>query len=268
MIRLPVSSPPVKETRSTRGSSLSGAPACGPAPSTRLATPAGTPASSSRPISRIAVCGVSSLGLSTKVLPGGQAGRDLPGGLQQRVVPRRDQAAHADRLVHDAADHVGLAGVDHPTGVLRRDVAVVVEHADHVVDVVLALDEALAGVERLGAGDRGLVARQQVGDAVQQRAALERRAARPVTVVEGVARGADRGRGCPRGRPRRSRPPATRPRGSGSRGARRREHWSIVPRRRAAARCGVRSVRDELRMSQLVVLSATELRVRPVPSST
>ncbi len=74
MIRLPVASPPVNDTRSTRGSSLSRAPARGPAPSTRLATPAGTPASSSRPISRIAVCGVSSLGFSTNVLPAARQG--------------------------------------------------------------------------------------------------------------------------------------------------------------------------------------------------
>ena len=66
-------------------------PASGPAPSTRLPTPAGSPASSSSRIRWIAVCGVSSLGLSTKVLPAARHGRDLPGGLQQRVVPRRDQ---------------------------------------------------------------------------------------------------------------------------------------------------------------------------------
>ena len=74
MIRLPVGTPPVNETMSTRGSSLSSAPARGPAPSTRFATPAGTPASSSSRISRIAVCGVSSLGLSTNVLPAASAG--------------------------------------------------------------------------------------------------------------------------------------------------------------------------------------------------
>ena len=46
----------------------------GPAPRTRLATPAGSPASSSARISRTAVDGVSSLGLSTKVLPANRAG--------------------------------------------------------------------------------------------------------------------------------------------------------------------------------------------------
>ena len=74
MIRRPVSRPPVNETRSTPGSSDSGAPTSGPAPRTRLATPAGSPASSSARISRMAVDGVSSLGLSTNVLPASRAG--------------------------------------------------------------------------------------------------------------------------------------------------------------------------------------------------
>ena len=74
MIRLPVPSPPVKETRSTRGSSLSGAPAFGPSPTTRLPTPAGRPASSSSRIRWIAVWGESSLGLSTNVQPAASAG--------------------------------------------------------------------------------------------------------------------------------------------------------------------------------------------------
>ena len=74
MIARPVSSPPVNETRSTRGSEESGAPALAPAPSTRLPTPAGRPASSSRRIRWIAECGVSSLGLSTKVLPAARQG--------------------------------------------------------------------------------------------------------------------------------------------------------------------------------------------------
>ena len=74
MIRLPVATPPVKETRSTRGSSLSGAPAFGPSPTTRFATPAGSPASASSFIRWMAVVGESSLGLRTKVQPAASAG--------------------------------------------------------------------------------------------------------------------------------------------------------------------------------------------------
>ncbi len=74
MTRRPETAPPVKEIMSTRGSVVSGAPTTGPAPSTRLATPGGSPTSSSACISRPAVDGVSSLGLSTKVLPASSAG--------------------------------------------------------------------------------------------------------------------------------------------------------------------------------------------------
>ena len=76
--------------------------------------PAGRPASSSRRISMIAVDGVSSLGLSTNVLPAASAGATFQRGLQQRVVPRRDEAAHADRLVDDPADGVVAARCRRP----------------------------------------------------------------------------------------------------------------------------------------------------------
>ena len=170
MIALPVASPPVKETRSTRGSSESGAPASAPAPSTRLPTPAGRPASASSFIRWIAVCGVSSLGLSTNVLPAARHGRDLPRDLEQRVVPRRDQAADADRLVDDPADHVGVAGVDDAARLLGGDPAVVAEDRDDVVDVVLRLRPAACPVSRdssrasasLSRSMRSATAQQQV----------------------------------------------------------------------------------------------------------
>jgi DNA-binding IclR family transcriptional regulator len=44
--------------------------------------------------------------------------------------------------VDDAADHVGVAGVDHAPRVLRRDAAVVADDRDHVRHVVPALDQA------------------------------------------------------------------------------------------------------------------------------
>ena len=126
---------------------------------------------------------------------GGQAGRDLPAGLEQRVVPGRDQPADAERLVDDPADHVGVAGVDHAAGVLGGGAAVVAEHRDHVGDVVLALDQALAGVHRLGLGDRVGVSLEQVGGAQQEVAALAGRRRRPGSLVEGAVGGVDRGRG-------------------------------------------------------------------------
>ena len=74
MMRWPVARPPVNDTRSTRGSSISGAPAFAPAPSTRLADAGGQARLVEQPHQRIAVCGVSSLGLRTKVLPAARQG--------------------------------------------------------------------------------------------------------------------------------------------------------------------------------------------------
>ena len=80
----------------------------------------------------------------------------------------------------------GAAGVDDSAGVLAGDAPVVPEHTDHVVDVVLALDEALAGVQRLRSGHGVLVALEQVGHAQQQVAALAGAGAGPGSVVEGA----------------------------------------------------------------------------------
>ena len=49
----------------------------------------------------MASSGAISVGFSTMVQPAASAGRDLAGDLVDRPVPRRDQAAHADRLAHD-----------------------------------------------------------------------------------------------------------------------------------------------------------------------
>lgn len=71
---VPLTRPPVKETRSTSGCSASRAPTVWPGPVTMLATPVGRPASTSRSIRAIVVIGVISLGLITKVLPAASAG--------------------------------------------------------------------------------------------------------------------------------------------------------------------------------------------------
>ena len=122
---------------------------------------------------------------------GRQARRDLPAGLQQRVVPGRDQAADAERLVDDPADHVGVAGVDDPTGVLGGGPAVVTEHRDHVGDVVPALDQALARVRGLGLRDRVGVPLEQVGGAEQEVASLTGGRRGPGSLVEGAVGGVD-----------------------------------------------------------------------------
>ena len=54
-------------------------------------------------------------GLEDAAISRGQAGRELPRGHEQRVIPRDDLPAHADRLAHDhrldvrVADLIGLA---------------------------------------------------------------------------------------------------------------------------------------------------------------
>jgi hypothetical protein len=120
-------------------------------------------------------------------------GRHLPGDLKQRVVPRGDQRAHADRFVHDQAVYVVTADVDRPgslmpgrvAGLGHRVIAVVAEHTGHVVDVVFALDEPLARVKALHPCQRGAIALQQVGDAQQQSAPLKHRRAGPWAGIEG-----------------------------------------------------------------------------------
>ncbi len=132
-------------------------------------------------------------GLEHEGVAGGQAGRDLPGDLEERVVPRRDQGADADRFVHDPADDVGVSGVHHPTRLLCGHPPVVAYDGDHVGDVVLALDQALAGVQGLGAGQVGRVALQQVRQSEQQVAAFAGRGRRPGSLVEGPVGRLDRG---------------------------------------------------------------------------
>ncbi len=134
-------------------------------------------------------------GLEDEGVASGQARRDLPARLEQRVVPRGDQAADADRLVDHPAPDVGVARVDRPPGVLGGGPAVVTEHRDDVRDVVLALDQTFAGVPGLRLGHQVRVALEQIGAAEEQVATLASRGVRPGSLVEGLVRRGDGGRG-------------------------------------------------------------------------
>ena len=235
--RLPVSTPPVKETRSTRGSVESGAPASAPAPRTRLATPAGSARLLQQPHQVDRGVRGELAGLEDEGVARQQAGRDLPRDLEQRVVPRGDERADPDRLVHHARLDVVAADVHGPLGLVARDRAVVAEDAGDVVDVVLALGEPLAGVQALHPGDGGLVALEQVGDPEQQRrraragssvAATARRRTR-------LARRGDRGLGVRGGGLVDGRRPACRRQGSGSPGGHPRGRSPTTPLRTATA---------------------------------
>src|SRR5699024_9753871 len=71
---LPVVEDPVKVTRSTRSSAVREDPAGAPWPLRTLSTPGGKPASTARRPRRVTDAGVSSLGLTTQVLPQAIAG--------------------------------------------------------------------------------------------------------------------------------------------------------------------------------------------------
>jgi ParB family chromosome partitioning protein len=100
-------------------------------------------------------------------VPGGQRGGELPGQLQQRVVPRGDERAHAHRLVHHPAEHVRVAGVDHPAGVRVGEARVVAEHGGDVVDVDPSFAHGLAGVGALRPRECLAVSREEVRDRAQ-----------------------------------------------------------------------------------------------------
>ena len=126
-------------------------------------------------------------GLDHRRVARGQRRRELPGDLQQRVVPRRDQRADADRLVHDAAHHPRPARVHHPARVLSRHPGVEAEHAG-------AEAHLGAGLGRLSQKRLQVRPCRQIGLAQGHR--LRRHVAR-AQPVEGVAE-EDRGACGPR----------------------------------------------------------------------
>src|SRR5690242_13772105 len=138
----------------------------------------------------------------------GQRGRELPGDLQQGIVPRRDQRADADRLVGDPAGHVGPPGIDHPSRVGAGHPGVVAEHRGGVVHVGPGLVQRLTGVQALGVRQLLAVPLEQVGDLGEQRGPLGHGgpAPRPVERLPGRRHGgfdvggARLGQGVKRGR--------------------------------------------------------------------
>ncbi len=119
----------------------------------------------------------------------------LPNRLQQRVIPRGDQSADADRLVDEATDRIRLSGVHHAPGFGAADASVIAQARHDIVHVVLGFDDPLAGVERLGADEILAVAVDQIGGAPQHVRPFAFRRIRPRARVEGFARSGDRGMG-------------------------------------------------------------------------
>ena len=190
----PASMPPVSEMRSTSGLSASAWP-------TRVARTEdevarrrrGTPASSSSRVRWIAVSGVTGRGLHDRGAAGRERRRDLPAQLQERVVPRPDEPAHADRLVDDPADDVRVAGVHEPPGLLVGEVGVVAEDARDVGDVPAALAHGLAGVAGLRGGQPSWSRSSRSATRSSSAARSLVGVVRPVGRVEGAPGGRDGG---------------------------------------------------------------------------
>ncbi len=110
--------------------------------------------------------------LHDRRVPRRKSRRDLPAELEERVVPRPDQPAHADRLVDDAAEGVWVASVDQPPRVLVGKIGVVAEDTRDIRHVPTALTHRLAGVDGLEPGQLLQVAIDQARDAIEQRRAF------------------------------------------------------------------------------------------------
>lgn len=109
------------------------------------------------------VSGVISLGLTTKVLPAASSRRDLPTRLEERIVPRGDEAADTYGLVHhDAVDLLGPGIDDPPAALVHDEVGEVAEGVAHTVHVDPALFEGLSRVLALQSAEQFPVALQQV----------------------------------------------------------------------------------------------------------
>src|SRR5699024_1669691 len=120
------------------------------------------------------------------------------GGLQQGEVPGSDEYAHAHGLVHDLRDDA-RTGVDHPPGVLARELGIVTDHGADIVHVALRLHEPLAGVERFEASDVVLLVLKFVRESAKQICPLTRRRFPPRAGVESLAGRGDGGAGILRG---------------------------------------------------------------------
>ena len=114
-------------------------------------------------------------GLDDEGAAGGQRRADLHGGEEELAVPGHDGGDDADRLAPDPDLHVGL--VDRQMGALdlvgeARIIAVVV---GDIGDLRRGLADDLAGVAGLDLGQSRRDRRDEVGEAVEQLAALRRR---------------------------------------------------------------------------------------------
>ncbi len=186
MTRLPVPTSPVSETLATAGWRTSSSPARA-SPWTTLKTPSGTPASvydlgEQRGGERRQLGG-----LEDHRVAAGERRRRFPARDLDRVVPRADADADAERLaarVGERALQLVVLAVER-----RRETAVVLEavgagqHVDH-----LGFLDRLAGVAHFDLGDLAIALAQDPGSAVEDAPALRAGHRRP-DVESGFGRG-------------------------------------------------------------------------------
>ena len=185
MISPPVAVEPVKATFSTPGCWTRCAPTVGPGPGTTLIAPGGKPTSAASSAIRSADQRRRGVGLQDDRAARGERGRELPRRHHQRVVPRHDLAADADRLLQRveeerAADRVRAAGDRGDRGGVEAEVL------DRLRELGLDRRDRLADVARLELGQLLAVRDDRVGERVQQPRALGRRRLAPVAVERGA----------------------------------------------------------------------------------
>ena len=117
---------------------------------------------------------------------GREGGSHLPRCLEERVVPGGDESAHADGRILDARAHIRVARIDDTAAecVALSEAGEVAEGLRHVSNVVLGLDQALAGVEGLQTGNHVDIALKEIRDTGEQPAPLGHGDTRPAAIVE------------------------------------------------------------------------------------
>ena len=178
-ISLPTSVEPVNVILVTSGCSASALPATSPRPLTTLSTPGGSAGLDEQFGEPQAAHRRLLGGLQHDRVAGRERGRDLPRRHQQRIIPRRDRADHAERLaqhqVHDAGFGVGDAAVD-LVDALGHELIVSTTAGRSIDDHV---GDRLAHVERLEHRELLGVLVDQRREAIQDFHARARRELRP-----------------------------------------------------------------------------------------
>ena len=145
-------------------------------------------------------------GLQHDRVAGGERGRELEGGQQQRRVPRRDADDDAERLGAREVEHLVLVGRDDRAFDLVGEPAEVIVPLRRVADLARHLRVELAVVARLGFGEALGLDRDEIAEPAHELAALARLHRPPRPLAKGLVRRFDRALGVGRPAARDERP--------------------------------------------------------------